>query len=137
MNKITIPAATDDRTPEQAARAAPVALPAGSYKVSELSKKLDESALAKNDGKRGAMREELVAKANKTPLPEGSNGLTPGYKRVEVKDEQAGVTERRVVFDEKKREEAEEAQASAPPAPPPPSPPAQGSSADTNSKKGE
>lgn len=136
MTKIKVGAQEEKRTDEQAARAAPVSLPAGSYKVSELTKALDESALAKNDSKRGELREKAIRKANQTPLPEGSTGLTPGHKRVTVEDERVGVTEERIVFDPKKREEAEEAQENLTP-PAPPVPPSQGSSADTSSKKGE
>lgn len=50
---------TDTRTPEQAARAAPVSLPAGSFDSAELQKSLDEAAKSKND----SSRDELVAAA--------------------------------------------------------------------------
>jgi hypothetical protein len=49
----------DDRNPEQAARDAPVSIPAGSFDSAELQKALDEAAKPKNDDK----REELIAQA--------------------------------------------------------------------------
>lgn len=108
---IKVTAATDDRTPEQAARAAPVPLPAGSYEAEDLEKVLNEAAKAKNDKNRDELVDAAVAKLNRTELPADSLGVPPGYKRVAVEDETLGVTENRVVFDPDQREEAEAAQA--------------------------
>jgi len=108
--KIKVEATSTDRSDKEVARAAPVSLPAGSYDVSELSKKLDDSALAKNDEKRDAMRADIVDKANETPRPDATLGVPPGYKREKVEDKSLAVEEDRVVFDTAQREEAEAAQ---------------------------
>lgn len=95
--KVTAP--TDDRTEAQAARAAPVSLPAGSYDSAELQKALDEAAKPKNDDKRDEMVATAVDNLNEMGTDHGSLDLQPGYKRVAVVDEHSGVTENRVVFD--------------------------------------
>lgn len=107
---IKVEATTTDRTEAEAARAAPVSLPAGSYDLAELTKGLAETSKAKHDDNRDEMVAELVAKANQTALPADTMGVEPGYKRVAVDDQIVGVTEQRVVFDPKQREEAEAAQ---------------------------
>jgi hypothetical protein len=115
MNEITIKSADDNRTDAEAQRAAPVSLPAGSYDVADLEA-LNDTSKAKfdkpKDGEktRDEVREQIVNNANQTPLPTDTLGVPPGYSRVDVADETLGVTESRVVFDEKKIEEAERAQ---------------------------
>ncbi len=116
--KVGLP--TDDRTPEQAARAAPVSLPAGSYDAEALNKAFDEAAKAKNDGKRDELIAAALEQHNEIGTASSALDLQPGYKRVDVVDEQLGITENRVVFDPKAAEAAEEA--SADPAPSNPAP---------------
>lgn len=108
---LKVEAETVERTDKEAARAAPVSLPAGSYDLETLDKGLKDAAKATNDDKRDELVDKVLADANETPRPENSLGVGPGYKRVDVKDEIVGVTESRVVFDPAKREEAEDAQA--------------------------
>lgn len=95
---IRVEASTDDRTPEQAARAAPVALPAGSYDSAELQKALDEAGKAKNDGARDELVAAALEKHNEIGTEASSLDLAAGYKRVAVVDEATGITENRVVF---------------------------------------
>lgn len=112
---IKVETTTEERSDVQAARAAPVSLPAGSFDSADLQRSLDEAAKAKNDGK----RDELVAEAilaNYNPGTEhaADAGLSPGYKRVEVDVIDLGITENRIVFDPSKADEAQAAQADAP-----------------------
>lgn len=70
---------TDNRTPEQAARAAPVSLPAGSFDSAELQKSLDEAAKAKNDSTRDELVSAALDKHNETRIagPESAEEAAP------------------------------------------------------------
>lgn len=127
---IKVGSPTDDRTPEQAARAAPVSLPAGSFDADALNKAFDEAAKAKNAEKRDELIADALEKHNEIGTASADLDLQPGYKRVDVVDEQLGVTENRVVFDPKAAEAAAEA-----PADPAPSNPASGAASPAS--KGE
>lgn len=115
---IKVAAPTEDRTPEQAARAAPVSLPAGSYDSAELQKALDDAAKAKNDGKRDELVADAVAKHNEIGTDATALDLHGAQKRVTVVDEVTGVTESRVVFDDKAEAPVDDAGASNAPAAP-------------------
>lgn len=94
---IKVEAATETRTPEQAARAAPVSLPAGSYEASDLQAALDKAAKAKDEDERQALVDKSLANLNQIGT---DHSVAPtDYKRVEVVDEVSGVTETRTVFD--------------------------------------
>lgn len=86
------------RTAEEAARAAPVELPAGSYDAAKLSKSIDRVS-EKDPAKRAEKIAETVTKANQTEYQPASLGLNAGEKRVDVDDETLGITESRVVYD--------------------------------------
>lgn len=108
---IKVAASIDDRTPEQAARAAPVSLPAGSFDADALNAAFNDAAKAKNDDKRDELIAEAVDKHNEIGTAAAALDLHGAQKRVTVVDEVAGVTESRVVFDPKAAEAAEEAPA--------------------------
>lgn len=76
-----------------AAKHAPISLPAGSYNVEDLHKIGEAAVKAKPED-----RDELVAKrldeVNATSTARQENGLEPGMKFVEVTREDLGVTER-------------------------------------------
>ncbi len=105
MNSIKVETPATDRTPEEAARAAPVSLPAGSYDAEALSKDLDEAAKAKNDGKREDLVAAALEKHNEIGT-EPATDLQPGYKRVAVENVDLGIVEDRVVYDPGKADEA-------------------------------
>jgi len=110
---LTVEPVATDRTELQAARAAPVSLPAGSFDAAELDKLLGDSAKAKNDKARPALVGEAVEKLNE--IVTSSSGLQAGYKRVEFTDEATGITEYRTVYDPGLAEQAaDEADAEAP-----------------------
>ena len=102
-------AVAPERTEAQAARAAPVSLPAGSFDADALAADLDKAAMAKNDKTRPELVDKAVEAHNKIAT-EAGDGLAPGYKRVVVEDENAGVTENRIVFDPALAEKAAAAQ---------------------------
>lgn len=110
--QIKVEKTSTERSDAEAARAAPVSLPAGSFAMDDLSKDLAEAAKAKNDKN----RDELVAKAVEKHNQIGTEpqGIQPGYTRVEVVDEVSGVTETRTVYDPSKAEEAAAAQEGVP-----------------------
>ena len=54
------------RTEKEAALAAPVTLPAGSYDMEALQKALDDAVAAKSDAARDKLRGDAVAKAKET-----------------------------------------------------------------------
>jgi hypothetical protein len=114
-DKLVVDTRIDERTPEEAAKAAPVSLPAGAYDGDKLADRLDDAAKAKN-GK----RDELVGKAlddsTARIFEEPTLGLTPGHVRVDVENKDLGVTESRVVFDPKLADAAEAADKAAQPA---------------------
>ncbi len=93
-----------DRSEIEAARAAPVSLPAGSFDASDLSAILGETSKAKHDKDRDELIPAAVEKLNEAPI--ATSGGQPGYKRVEVQDEVSGVTEFRTVFDPQLGEQA-------------------------------
>jgi len=106
-----------DRSEIEAARAAPVSLPAGSFDASELSKILGESTKPKHDEQRAEIVAKAVEQLNEAPI--ATSGGQPGYKRVEVQDEVTGVTEFRTVYDPQLGEQAAvEAEKAAPDAAP-------------------
>lgn len=102
--KLKVEPLVTDRSEIEAARAAPVSLPAGSYDASELSKIFGDAAKAKNDANRGEMVAKAVEDLNEVPL--ASSGLPAGYKRVETTDEVSGATEFRTVYDPELAEKA-------------------------------
>lgn len=102
--KIKVENPVTERSEIEAARAAPVSLPAGSFDASELQADLDKTAMAKNDKN----REDLVAKAveDRNKISSQSSGLPEGYVRAEVEDVDLGITEIRTVYDPKVAEAA-------------------------------
>lgn len=94
--KVAAPA--DERTPEQAALAAPVSLPAGSYNGDALGSALDAAATGDVTARDAAVA-AAVDGLNEIGTDHGTPDLQPGYKRVDVVDEAAGIAETRVVFD--------------------------------------
>lgn len=96
---IRVEGTTETRTPEQAARAAPVTLPAGSYDSAELQSKLDAASKAKTDEARGEAVDKAVAELNQNPSAAADPGLPAGHRRVDVDVADLGITESRVVFD--------------------------------------
>ncbi len=113
-DKITVEAGSEDRTDVQAARAAPISLPAGSYDAEALNTALSDAAKAKNDGTREDDVNAALEKHNETAIPTNTLGVPPGYKRVDAEVKDLGVTESRVVYDPSQQEAAEAAQAGAP-----------------------
>lgn len=112
IGKIKVEVPQSERSDAEAARAAPVSLPAGSFDAAALGKDLAEAAKAKNDKNREDLVAGAVATHNK--IGTATTGLQPGYERVEVENVELGITESRIVYNPDKAEEAEAAQAGAP-----------------------
>lgn len=117
MNGIKVNAETDDRSPEQAARAAPVSLPAGSYDSAELDKALSAAAKAKDEDARAAAVDKALADTRAKSTEHAALGVQPDQKLVEVTDERLGITETRRVYDPSTAEEAPAEPAPTTPAP--------------------
>lgn len=105
----------DDRTDEERAAAAPVSLPAGSYDGEKLAAALEDAKPEKGETVEQA-RERAAAEHNETEFRSSELGVPPGYRRVAVENEDLGVVENRVVYDESLSDKAAAAQAAAPPA---------------------
>lgn len=111
---IKVVSATNERTPEEAARAAPVSLGAGSYDGDALARDLDKASTAKTVEARDAAVDKAVATHVNTGTEAYSLDLQEGYKRVAVEVADLGITENRVVFDPKAAEVAAPAAPDAP-----------------------
>lgn len=77
----------------EAAKHAPITLPAGSYTLEDIEKIHAAAVKAKPDQRQKAVDEALEA-ANQTFTERPDQGLEPGMKYVDVEREDLGITER-------------------------------------------
>lgn len=110
---IKVQAAPDGRSPEEAARAAPVSLPAGSYDSAELDKALSGAVKAKPEDRDAAVA-AAVAKVHVAGTDHSTGAVPEGYQRVDVDDEVSGVKESRIVPIPAEEEKAAQPPASVP-----------------------
>jgi hypothetical protein len=96
---IKVNVATDDRTPEQALRAAPVSLPAGSFDSEAISKAFEAANKSKDAEARVDAITAAINKNNEIVTDFASADLPDGYKRIQVEVAELGIVENRVVYD--------------------------------------
>lgn len=77
----------------EAAKHAPISLPAGSYSIEDLEKVAKAAVSAKPEA-RAALVDEQLEKVNQTFTDRPDQGLEPGMKYVEREHEELGVVER-------------------------------------------
>lgn len=91
----------------------PVSLASGSYDYDQLKTGLDKAAKAKEADYKEGVDKALTGAA--TSVHQNNDPRTiPGYKFVDVQNEELGVTERVQVFDEKLADKQDEAAGSSP-----------------------